>query len=103
MQSGLLNLSGFPRLQCSLEYWNCADSQWPEIPYAAWRETRDPLQLWTQIVGKIRLMQSPWPYADALAGVTVPMEEKHPLENQVSDFQSISFDRFYCIQGLGRF
>jgi hypothetical protein len=36
------------------------DLQWPELPYAAWRETRDTLQLWTQIVGKIRLMQTPW-------------------------------------------
>jgi hypothetical protein len=36
------------------------DSQWPELPYAAWRETRDTLQLWTQIVGKIRLMRTPW-------------------------------------------
>lgn len=35
-------------------------SQWPELPYAAWRETRDTLQLWTQIVGKVRLMQTPW-------------------------------------------
>jgi hypothetical protein len=33
---------------------------WPELPYGAWRETRDTLQLWTQIVGKIRLMQTPW-------------------------------------------
>ena len=37
-----------------------ANSQWPELPYAAWRETRDTLHLWTQIVGKIRLMQTPW-------------------------------------------
>ena len=33
---------------------------WPELPYAAWRETCDTLHLWTQIVGKIRLMQTPW-------------------------------------------
>jgi hypothetical protein len=33
---------------------------WPELPYAAWQDTRDTLQLWTQIVGKIRLMQTPW-------------------------------------------
>jgi hypothetical protein len=36
------------------------ESQWPELNYDAWRETRDTLQLWTQIVGKIRLMQTPW-------------------------------------------
>jgi hypothetical protein len=33
---------------------------WPELPYAAWRETQATLQLWTQIVGKIRLTQTPW-------------------------------------------
>jgi hypothetical protein len=33
---------------------------WPELPYTAWRDTRDTLQLWTQIVGKIRLAQTPW-------------------------------------------
>ena len=34
--------------------------RWPELPYAAWRETRDTLHLWTQIVGKIRLALTPW-------------------------------------------
>jgi len=33
---------------------------WPELPYAAWRETQATLQLWTQIVGKIRLSLTPW-------------------------------------------
>jgi hypothetical protein len=33
---------------------------WPELPTAAWRETCETLQLWTQIVGKIRLARSPW-------------------------------------------
>src|ERR1700728_988149 len=33
---------------------------WPELPTAAWRETYATLQLWTQIVGKIRLVRSPW-------------------------------------------
>ena len=33
---------------------------WPELNYQAWRATRDTLHLWTQIVGKIRLMQTPW-------------------------------------------
>jgi len=33
---------------------------WPELTYDAWQETRATLQLWTQIVGKIRLMQTPW-------------------------------------------
>jgi uncharacterized protein DUF5996 len=33
---------------------------WPELPYAAWRETATTLQLWTQIVGKVRLTPTPW-------------------------------------------
>ena len=34
--------------------------RWPELPYAAWRDTRDTLHLWTQVVGKIRLARAPW-------------------------------------------
>lgn len=33
---------------------------WPELPYAAWKDTALTVQLWTQIVGKIRLVQTPW-------------------------------------------
>jgi hypothetical protein len=33
---------------------------WPDLPYAAWRETAITLQLWMQIVGKVRLMLTPW-------------------------------------------
>ena len=32
---------------------------WPSLPFAAWRETCATLQLWTQVVGKIRLAQAP--------------------------------------------
>jgi Family of unknown function (DUF5996) len=35
-------------------------SQWPELPFAVWRDTCATLQLWTQIVGKIRLTLTPW-------------------------------------------
>lgn len=31
----------------------------PSLPYHEWRETRDTLHLWTQIVGKIRLALTP--------------------------------------------
>jgi hypothetical protein len=34
--------------------------QWPALPYAAWKDSCTTLQLWTQIVGKIRLAQTPW-------------------------------------------
>ncbi len=37
-----------------------AASVWPELPYAAGRETYATLHLLTQIVGKIRLAQTPW-------------------------------------------
>lgn len=33
---------------------------WPDIPLAAWADTRDTLHLWTQIVGKVRLVQTPF-------------------------------------------
>jgi len=33
---------------------------WPELPYAQWRDTQATLHLWTQIVGKIRLIRTPW-------------------------------------------
>ena len=34
--------------------------RWPELPYAAWADTAATLQLWTQIVGKIKLARTPW-------------------------------------------
>jgi hypothetical protein len=37
-----------------------ASPSWPELPYAAWKDTYATLHLWTQIVGKIRLAQTPW-------------------------------------------
>ncbi len=33
---------------------------WPELAYAKWRDTAATLQLWTQIVGKLRLALTPW-------------------------------------------
>ncbi|MEW6450778.1 MAG: DUF5996 family protein [Pseudomonadota bacterium] len=33
---------------------------WPELPYAAWKDTLETLHLWTQIVGKVRLALTPW-------------------------------------------
>ena len=33
---------------------------WPELPYEAWKDSYATLHLWTQIVGKIRLAQTPW-------------------------------------------
>jgi hypothetical protein len=36
------------------------EQRWPELPYAAWKDTRETLHLWTQVVGKIRLELTPW-------------------------------------------
>ena len=36
------------------------DESWPDLPYAAWKETCATFHLWTQIVGKVRLAQTPW-------------------------------------------
>ncbi|HVR42006.1 MAG TPA: DUF5996 family protein [Thermoanaerobaculia bacterium] len=35
------------------------DSGWPKIPYADWSDTCRTLHLWTQIVGKVRLVRTP--------------------------------------------
>jgi hypothetical protein len=37
-----------------------AATAWPDLPYPAWRDTAATLQLWTQIVGKVRLALTPW-------------------------------------------
>lgn len=35
-------------------------AMWPELSYGAWADTCSTLHLWTQVVGKIRLAQTPW-------------------------------------------
>ncbi len=37
-----------------------AEAIWPDLAYARWRETAATLQLWTQVVGKVRLALTPW-------------------------------------------
>jgi hypothetical protein len=39
---------------------NAPQIPWPELPLAAWRETCATLHLWSQIIGKIRLVRTPW-------------------------------------------
>ena len=34
--------------------------RWPELPYAAWKDSCETLQLWTQVIGKVRLALTPW-------------------------------------------
>jgi len=33
---------------------------WPSLPLEAWSDTHATLHLWAQIVGKVRLVQTPW-------------------------------------------
>jgi hypothetical protein len=37
-----------------------APDPWPSLDLEAWKDTCATLHLWTQIVGKVRLVQSPW-------------------------------------------
>jgi Family of unknown function (DUF5996) len=37
-----------------------ARPRWPELPYAAWKDTCATLQLWTQVIGKVQLSLTPW-------------------------------------------
>ena len=34
--------------------------RWPSLPLDAWSDTYATLHLWAQIVGKVRLVQTPW-------------------------------------------
>jgi hypothetical protein len=35
-------------------------TEWPPLPYDEWRETRDTLHMYTQVIGKLRLALSPF-------------------------------------------
>lgn len=35
-------------------------ADWPALPYGEWKDTLATLHMWCQMVGKIRLVQSPW-------------------------------------------
>jgi hypothetical protein len=37
-----------------------AENDWPPLPYADWRETRDTLHMYAQVIGKLRLALSPF-------------------------------------------
>lgn len=37
-----------------------SDQQWPSLSFHSWQPTYETLHMWLQIVGKIRLVQSPW-------------------------------------------
>jgi hypothetical protein len=69
------------------------ETAWPSLPLEAWADTRATLHMWTQIVGKIRLIQSPWvnhswhvPYYVTSTGLTTS-----PIPHGFQTFQ-IDFD-----------
>ena len=33
---------------------------WPDIPYEPWKDTKDTLHMYTQVIGKLRLALSPF-------------------------------------------
>lgn len=36
------------------------NEHWPELQFSAWQAARETLHLWTQVIGKVRLMRTPW-------------------------------------------
>src|SRR6202035_2109573 len=38
---------------------SAGDDRWPALPLSEWEATRDTVQLWTQMVGKVRMANTP--------------------------------------------
>jgi len=53
----LLRCATLPRM--SLRH-RSRPGDWPELRLEQWSDTAAALHLWTQVVGKIRLVQTPW-------------------------------------------
>src|SRR6266853_967138 len=69
------------------------DKFWPSLPFAEWKETAATLHMWTQIVGKIRLTQTPWTNHSwhVTLYVTARGLTTSPIPHGLSTFE-ISFD-----------
>jgi hypothetical protein len=72
---------------------NWREEAWPSLPLEDWSDTYATLHMWTQIVGKVRLIQSPWfnhswhvPFYVTSTGLTTS-----PIPYGVRTFQ-IDFD-----------
>lgn len=67
---------------------------WPQLPYERWKDTFETLRLWTQIVGKVRLVQAPWVnhqwhvalYVTARGLTTSPIPHGHRIFDVEFDF-----------------
>jgi hypothetical protein len=56
----LIRVAGYTAMTNTTDVTRTAgDEAWPSLPLKAWQETYVTLQLWTQVVGKIRLAQAP--------------------------------------------
>ena len=63
------------------------DFVWPALPLARWRDTAETLHLWTQVLGKARMIQTPWLnhawnvtlYVSARGLTTGPVPHGHDL------------------------
>src|SRR3954463_2697377 len=63
-----------------------ASRDWPALPFEEWKDTCATLHMWLQIVGKIRLAQTPWlnhswhvtlyPTSSGLTTSPIPYEER---------------------------
>jgi hypothetical protein len=79
---------------------NAPPEAWPDLPYNAWKETRDTLHLWTQVVGKVRLALAPWLnhswhvplYVTARGLTTSPIYDGHRAFEIVFDFNEHILD-----------
>src|ERR1700756_3415218 len=49
------HVQDLPMLLSSADRPEC----WPSLPLDSWKDTRDTLHMWTQIVGKVRLALTP--------------------------------------------
>src|ERR1700680_1540893 len=45
---------------CNLMSDQSTAKAWPALPYEEWRETRNTLHMYTQVIGKLRLALSPF-------------------------------------------
>jgi len=69
------------------------DTKWPVLPYSEWKDTCATLHMWTQIVGKIRLVLTPWTNHSwhVVFYVTSRGLTTSPIPSQSKQFQ-IDFD-----------
>ena len=83
---------------------------WPDLTYTAWRETAQTLQLWTQIVGKVRLALTAWVnhswqvplYVSARGLTTGPIPVGNEIIELEFDFRGLAAHRLTLRGSNGR-